>query len=217
MNHCIVKNQIDDNRIAAEYNEIAKNVFFPIYPVIANQILKKADIDAGHCLDVRSGSGYLAIALATLSNLNVYAMDNSISMCRIAQANVENYRLERCVKPVFGDVNTIPYADASMDLVVSRGSVFVWKNLSRGFSECMRVLRPGCMAYIGSGFGNAHLQQEIVSRMRRRDPEWEENRRACYANCNPHIIRSALAAAGINEYDLILDESGYWICFTKGR
>jgi ubiquinone/menaquinone biosynthesis C-methylase UbiE len=217
MNHCIIKNQMDDNWTAAEYNEIAKTIFFPIYPVIANQILKKADIDSGHCLEIGSGPGHLAIALATLSNLNVYAMDNSIPMCKIAQANVENYQLERCVKPVFGDINYIPYADASMNLVVSRGSVIFWKNLPRGFFECMRVLKPGCMAYIGGGFGNAHLRNEIVSQMRKRDPGWEDKQRVRYANCNPHIVRSALASAGINEYDIVQDESGYWICFTKGR
>lgn len=58
-----------------------------------------------------------------------------------------------------------PVVDASMDLWVSRGSVFFWKNLIWRFCECMQVLRPCCMAYIGSGFGNAHLKQEIVSRI----------------------------------------------------
>jgi ubiquinone/menaquinone biosynthesis C-methylase UbiE len=216
MESCMAKNRKYTEKTAAEYSEIAQTIFFPIYPVIAHQILNKADIDTGSCLDVGSGPGHLGIALATLSDLTVYALDNAKPMMNIAQANVGRYRLERRVKPVFGNVNAIPFDTSSMDLVVSRGSFFFWENLSRGFSECMRVLRPGGMAYIGGGFGNAHLRDEIFIQMRKRDPGWEEKRRSWYANCSPHIVRSALAAAGISEYDIIQDDSGYWVCFGKG-
>jgi len=202
---------------AEYYNDLAQNVFFPVYPVIAHQILKRADIDTGWCLDVGSGPGHLALSLATLSDLMVFAMDNSRTMCRVTEANVRKYRLESRVKPVFGNATRIPFDDASMHLIVSRESFFFWENLSGGFSEIMRVLRPGGMACIGNGFGNARLRDEIVSQMQERDPSWEEKRQEWYARCNPHIVWSALAAAGIFEYDLINDDSGYWVCFGKGR
>jgi SAM-dependent methyltransferase len=215
MNTRCGENDIQSGENAGYYNELAQTIFFPVYPVIAHQILKKADIDTGLCLDAGSGPGHLAIALATLSDLTVFALDNSGPMCRIAEANVAKYRLERRVRPVFGDVNAIPFDTGSMNLVVSRGSFFFWENLSRGFSECMRVLRPGGMAYIGGGFGNARLRDEIIVRMRERDPGWEDKRQGWYTNCNPHRVRSCLAAAGIFEYDLVEDDSGYWICFCK--
>jgi len=200
---------------AEYYNDLAQNVFFPVYPVIAHQILKRADIDSGWCLDVGSGPGYLAISLATLSDLMVFAMDNSRTMCRITEENVRKYRLESRVKPIFGNATRIPFDDASMHLIVSRESFFFWENLSRGFSEIMRVLRPGGMACIGNGFGNAHLRDAIELQMRELDPGWEEKMRIRHARCNPHIVRSSLAAAGIYEYDLINDDSGYWVCFGK--
>ena len=215
MNTSCRENDIQTRENAEYYNEIAQSIFFPIYPVIAHQILKKADIDTGLCLDVGSGPGHLAIALATLSDLTVFALDNSELMCRIAEVNVEKYRLERSVRPVFGDVAAIPFGPSSIDLVVSRGSFFFWENLARGFAECLRVLKPGGVAYIGGGFDNARLRDEITVRMRERDPEWEEKRRGWYAKCNPHIVRSALAAAMIFEYDLIHDDSGYWVCLSK--
>jgi len=215
MNACCVKNEIQTRERAEYYNDLAQTIFFPVYPVIAHQILKRADIDNGSCLDVGSGPAHLAIALATLSNLTVFAMDNAQPMEKIAETNVGKYRLGRRVKPVFGDVHAIPFGNASMDLVVSRGSFFFWENLPRGFSECWRVLKPGGMAYIGSGFGNTRLRDEVITRMHERDPKWEEKRRGWYANCSTHIVRSALAAAGIYEYDLINDESGYWVCFGK--
>ncbi|MCK9581895.1 MAG: class I SAM-dependent methyltransferase [Methanoregula sp.] len=212
---CLTRHPEYSEETAADFNEIAQTIFFPIYPVIAHQILKKTDIDSGLCLDVGSGPGHLAIALATLSNLTVFAMDNAEPMCRIAEANVAKYRLEQRVRPVSGDVQKIPFGNASMNLVVSRGSFFFWDNLSKGFAECMRVLKPGGRACIGGGFGNARLREEIVIRMRERDPSWEEKRCDRYARCNPHIIRSALAAAGIFEYDLVDDDTGYWISFGK--
>ena len=210
-----MKNEIQTIEKAEYYDDVAQTILFPIYPVIAHQILKKTDIDTGLCLDVGSGSGHLAIALATLSDLTVFALDNSEPMCRIAGANVAKYRLEQRVRPVFGDVKAIPFNTSSMDLVVSRGSFFFWKSLTGGFAECMRVLRPGGMACIGSGFGNARLRDEIIVQLRERDPEWEENQRGWYRKCSPHRARSALAAAGIFEYDLIQDDSGYWVCFGK--
>jgi len=201
---------------AEYYNQLAQTIFFPVYPVIAHQILKRADIDSGWCLDVGSGTGHLAIALATLSDLMVFSMDSARPMCRVADANIRKYRLEPRVKPIFGSATRIPFDNAAMDLIVSRGSFFFWENLSLGFSEIMRVLRPGGMAYIGNGFGNARLRDEIALQMRERDPGWEETRQDLYDRCNPHVVRSALAAAGIFEYDLIEDDSGYWVIFTKG-
>jgi len=136
---------------------------------------------------VGSGPDHLAIALASLSDLTVFALDNTELMCRIAESNVKKYRLERRVIPILGDVQEIPYDDVSMNLVVSWESFFFWENLSHGFSECKRVLRPGGIAYIGGGFSNARLREDIVVWMRKRDPSWEEKRRGWYANCsNPH-------------------------------
>ena len=215
MNAGCRENNTQNQKKVEYYNDIAQTIFFPIYPVIAHQILKKADIDSGLCLDIGSGPGHLAIALATLSDLTVFALDNSEPMCRIAETNVAKYRLERRVRPVFGDVKAIPFNKESMNLLVSRGSFFFWENLTWGFAECMRVLRPGGMAYIGGGFGNARLRDEIILRMRERNPDWEEKRRGWYAKCNHHIVRSALASAGIFEYDLIQDDSGYRVCFGK--
>ena len=164
---------------------------------------------------VGGGPGHLAIALAPLSDLTVYALDNAKPMEKIAVSNVDNYRLGRRVKPFFGDVHAIPFGDASLDLVVSRDSFFLWENLPRGLSKCRRVLKPGGMAYIGSGFGNTRLRDEIMVRMHEVDPVWKERQLSWYANSNPHMVRTALAAPGIFEYELIDDESGYWICFGK--
>jgi ubiquinone/menaquinone biosynthesis C-methylase UbiE len=216
MKVCVSKNRMDKDRNAREYNEFAKTVFAPVYPVIAARILKKCNINKGFCLDVGSGPAHLAIALASFSDLTVYALDNARPMIAIAQENIDGYNLEKRVKPIFGDVSDLPFDDESIDLVVSRSSFFFWQNLPRGFSECLRVLKPGGMASIGWGFGDATLKKEIVSTMRTRDPDWDRSVREGMIRCNPHIVRSSLVAAGIFEYELVNDNSGYWVFFWKG-
>jgi len=203
------------NKRAEYYNTLAQEVFFPAYPVIANQILERSGIDHGYCLDIGSGPGHLSLSLATLSDLKVCAMDNSPAMCSIAEENIRKYRLERRVRAIFGDVNEIPLNTGSMDLVVSRGTVSFWRSLSRGLSECLRVLRPGGTACIGNGFGNARIRDEILATMRKRDPEWEVKREERSRIYSAARFQPALDYAGIREYEMVDDDSGFWVMFRK--
>lgn len=200
---------------AAYYNTLAQSVFFPVYPVIAQQILDRTGIFRGSCLDVGAGPGHLALSLATFSDLTVYAMDNSEEMNAIARNNILQYHLRDRVRAVFGDAIRIPFPAESMDLVVSRGSIFFWKNLSRGFSECLRILRPGGCAYLGNGFGNDRIRQEIHAKMQERDPSWEEKQRSRSQEYNSARFTSALVMAGIRIYEIFDDDTGYWILFRK--
>ncbi len=49
-----------------QFDQIAREIFAPIYPVIAEQIVRKTGITAGQCLDVGCG-GYLGMALAKIT------------------------------------------------------------------------------------------------------------------------------------------------------
>lgn len=146
--------------------------------------------------------------------MTVFALDNAEPVCRIAKENIARYDLARRVKVAPGDVAALPFADRSVDRVASRGSFFFWDDLTRGFSECLGVLKPGSMACIGGGFGNAHLRDEIAAKMRERDPAGETNRQGWAQNCSPPKVRATLAA-GIPVYDLVQDDSGCWVMFRK--
>jgi 2-polyprenyl-3-methyl-5-hydroxy-6-metoxy-1,4-benzoquinol methylase len=49
------------SRNAMEFDKIAQEIFFPIYPVIADDILKLTGIRSGRLLDVGSGGGHLGL------------------------------------------------------------------------------------------------------------------------------------------------------------
>ncbi|WP_205013216.1 SAM-dependent methyltransferase, partial [Pseudomonas shirazica] len=71
-------------------DRIAKTIFAPIYPVIAEQILDRCGITRGRCLDIGSGPGSLGIALARSSDLVVTLLDSSLEALKIAEGNVRD-------------------------------------------------------------------------------------------------------------------------------
>ncbi len=153
---------------ARQYDTFANTDFARIYPVIANQILDRTGITEGACLDIGSGPGSLAIALATLSALKVTALDSSPEMYDLAQKNIRKRGMEEQVVPVIGDVHAIPAPDTTFHLVVSRGSYHFWNDLPVAFSEVFRVLKPGGIAYIGGGYGSGKIRDEVLAHRKER-------------------------------------------------
>jgi len=193
------------------FANIAGTVFALIYPVIAEQILTSCSIRAGAALDLGCGPGHLATALAMRSDLIVHAMDISPDMIKICSERVHETGLCGRVIPVHGDVSAIPFSSGSFDLVVSRGSWFFWEDLSQGLSEAYRVLRPGGIAYIGGGFGNSALKREIVAAMNDKEPGFEEGMEDRIRSMPQERVEKSLECAGITNYSIINDESGYWL------
>jgi SAM-dependent methyltransferase len=198
-----------------DFDRIAKDVFAPIYPVIAGQIVHRCGITAGTCIDLGSGPGHLAIALARITGLKAYALDASETMRGIAEENVRAAGLSGRVTPVTGDVHRIPFGDGFADLIVSRGSFFFWGDLAAAFREIYRVLKPGGKAYVGGGFGNAALRAQIAEKMRAKDPDWEKGVAKRWQLCNAGSFRRILGDAGIGDYEIIDDETGFWIVIEK--
>ncbi|MSM39894.1 MAG: methyltransferase domain-containing protein [Geobacter sp.] len=197
---------------AYEFDEIARNVFAPAYPLLASQILDRTAVSSGACLDLGSGGGYLGLALAAMSRLDVCLLDASPDMQRIAEANITGRGLRGRVRALTGDVHGIPLGSGTFDLVASRSSLFFWEDPGRAFREIWRVLVPGGYAYIGGGFGSKALRDEIVGAMRRRDPAWKPK---FDKNRDETVYVEHLQGAGIAGFEIRSDESGFWIVFRK--
>ena len=113
-----------------EFEKISKLAFAPIYPYLAQCIKKKFGISEGICVDVGSGPGSLAIALARITNLHVYSLDIQEKMTEVALRNIAEAGLSSRVRAVTADVCKMPFDDDSVDLVVSRGSLPFWEDRS---------------------------------------------------------------------------------------
>lgn len=200
---------------AGDMDAIAKGPFAPIYPVIARQVIDTCGIAEGRCVDIGCGPGHLAMALAAASGLAIDALDSSADMLAIARENIQKAGLIGRIRPVCGDVHNLPYDDNSVDLIVSRGSLFFWDDPVRAFSEIRRVLRPGGRTFIGGGFGTAALKAQITEKMRVIDPEWEVKAAGRLSPKNRDAIRGNLERAGIPAVEIHEDEAGFWIMMEK--
>ncbi len=205
------------DRDGAEHmDRIAKTAFAPVYPVIAEQILDRCGISRGRCLDVGSGPGSLGIALAQASTLAVTLLDSSPDMLKIAKKNIRESGLSGRISPLAGDVHDVPLPAGSVDLVVSRGSLFFWEDLARAFSEIYRVLAPGGKTYVGGGFGTAELRDSIAATMRTENPDWKSFRDKNLGPENRTRIAGVIAGLGL-PHRIIYDDSGFWVIMEKGE
>ncbi len=103
----------------------------------------------GKVLDAGTGPGTLAREIArSLPRLQVYSIDLSEDMIRLAREHAKREQLEERVHFDIGNVAHLPYPDRSFDLVVSTISMHHWYELEQPLRDLYRVLRPGGRLWI---------------------------------------------------------------------
>jgi len=201
---------------ARHMDRIAKTAFKPIYPVIAQNAIDVTGVMRGRCLDMGTGPGMLAIAVANAApDMAVTAFDFSDDALEIARENIREAGLESQVTTATGDVHAMPFETGEFDLIVSRGSMFFWTDLKHAFSQILRVLSPGGKTYIGGGFGSRELKAHVIEEMAKIDPSWD-----CYAkkkSGDDGIRRFERMFDELNcsDYQIIDDDTGFWIVLSK--
>ena len=201
------------------YDRVARDIFAPVYPLIADQIIAKTGICRGTCLDIGCGGGYLGLALVRRTDLFVRLFDMSDEMLAIAAKNIVHQDLSDRVNTLKGDVSAIPLPDESVDLAVSRGSAFFWEDLEQAFGEIYRVLAPGGWAYIGGGFGSKKIKQEIEAKMKALNNGDNEFSKKVHSNLGPDArkqFEATLTAVGIDDFSIVQsDDIGLWFILRK--
>ena len=204
---------------AQKYDKIARTVFAPVFPMIADQIIAYTGVSQGTCLDIGCGGGYLGAAMADKTDLFIRFFDASPDMLEIAKRTIAENELAQRADTLQGDVTAIPLPDNTVDLAVSRGSVFFWDDLPLALSDIHRVLSPGGWAYIGGGFGSKAVTESIVSEMKKRNQGSDEFRDRVRRNLGLETrehFETALKTAGIEKFSILHDdEIGLWMVARK--
>ncbi|HEX2359730.1 MAG TPA: class I SAM-dependent methyltransferase [Solirubrobacterales bacterium] len=96
----------------------------------------------GDALEIGAGTGYFSLNLLQAGIIErATATDISPGMLRELDGNAERLGVE--VRTVATDAESLSFADESFDLVFGHAILHHIPDLSRGFAEFQRVLRPG--------------------------------------------------------------------------
>jgi SAM-dependent methyltransferase len=104
----------------------------------------------GRVLEVGCGWGELAEWIARETGADVVAVDLSPRMVELAR--------ERGVDARLADVEELPFADETFDVVVAAWMLYHVPDLERGLAEIARVLRPGG-TLVAATNSRLHLQE----------------------------------------------------------
>ncbi|MDD2465886.1 MAG: class I SAM-dependent methyltransferase [Desulfobulbus sp.] len=204
---------------ARQFDTIARSVFAPVYPLIADQIIHHTGITSGCCLEIGCGPGYLGTALAHKTDLYLLFFDKSEEMLELCERTIDENGLRGRAGLLPGDTGSIALPDGSVDLIISRGSIFFWDDLPQAFREIHRVLAPGGKTFIGGGFGSAALKESIRRQMAERNQGKDQFGQKMRTNLGPEMRRrfeDVLKAAAISDFTILQDEEiGLWIVLDK--
>ncbi|QHA01827.1 methyltransferase domain-containing protein [Dehalobacter restrictus] len=203
-----------DKTNAVEFEKIAREVFAPAYRVIAQQIKNETKIVEGKCLEIGTGIGYLGLALAEITDLQFTLYDISTEMLAYADQNIIDRNLQTRVQTQKGDVHSISLPDQSIDLVISRGSVFFWEDQEKAFEEIYRILAPGGMTFIGGGFGTKEILDQIGRSM---DSKWHAKLEERIGDTSAHNFKKVLKQTNIKDYEINQSDAGLWIKMRRAK
>jgi SAM-dependent methyltransferase len=94
-------------------------------------------------LEIGGGTGYFSLNMKAAGVINeLVCTDISPGMVGVLSANAERMGLEG-VDAVRAEADSLPFPDASFDLVLGHAVLHHLPDLERSFGEFLRVLRPG--------------------------------------------------------------------------
>ena len=143
---------------ASRFQSVAKGPLSPVYPELARQIVSEFDLaeKEGIGVDLGGGAGSLIVELCKCTK-HMYWIDADINTHNFTHfyRNLDAENLGHRAGAVFADAHALPFHDNYADIVVSRGTFQFWDDKDQAFSEVLRVLRPGGIAFIGRGLPDA--------------------------------------------------------------
>ena len=138
------------------------------YPYVVQDVLRHCKPAKGFWVDLGAGRGQVAIPLIEATGNPVVMIDPDAKAMAEGLEIARKKGLENRLSAVVGTAEAMPFPDNSVDLVVSRGSIFFWQDQAKGLQEVYRVLRPGGKAYIGGGAGSGYPKADVEALIRGR-------------------------------------------------
>lgn len=193
------------------------DAMLPVFPLIAQQCIDDYQLDQGICLDIGAGNGYLGTEIAKISNMCIYYIDIDPEAIELARKTAAVSNIDNDTYFLQADVcKGLPLADNFANFIISRGSIWFWREPATGLAEVYRVLKPGGTALVGGGLG-----RYVPVTMRRRLTTLKRNvdHPEGYHRLSVRELEEAAIQAGISDFKIIEEEpkekKGGWIEIHK--
>jgi SAM-dependent methyltransferase len=188
------------SRIAADYEAHAGNVAEQgsvAYQRWVDALASVLPDPPGDVLDVATGTGYVALAAASLGH-RVTAVDLAPAMLDELVANATALRLT--VDARLGDAVAPDFAPASFDAVASRHLLWTLREPARAMANWRQLLRPGGQLVAVDGFWFTEWDDEDVPAVFAEHYTADTRRQLPFMHLDgPEPILKLLTAAGFIE------------------
>ena len=194
-----------------DYENIANNIIKRIYPYLITDLKNfyKKSFAKKTIAELGTGPGHVLEELLKENFEKVYGIDISLEMlvrAKIRNASHNNLQL------INANVESLPFKDNSLDLIISRGSIFFWKNLDKALREIYRVIKYDGFVLVGGGYGIStpeSIVEDILSNFKK----------GVSKNNKPKLdidnIVSIMNSIGGKTEIITKPKHGFWIAWTK--
>jgi demethylmenaquinone methyltransferase/2-methoxy-6-polyprenyl-1,4-benzoquinol methylase len=93
-------------------------------------------------LDIATGTGDLALMMASLNPDRIVGLDISSGMLEVGKRKIEKAKLSNKIEMIVGDSEEMPFKDNTFDAITVSFGVRNFANLDKGIKEIARVLKP---------------------------------------------------------------------------
>lgn len=93
-------------------------------------------------LDIATGTGDLALMMATLNPTKITGLDISAGMLEVGKQKISKANLSDKIEMIAGDSEEMPFENDTFDAITVSFGVRNFANLDKGIKEIARVLKP---------------------------------------------------------------------------
>ena len=129
--------------ISGNYDNLNRVISFGIDVKWRKKVLKLVSAkNPETILDIATGTGDLAILMASTNAKKIIGLDISAGMLEVGQQKIDAKNLSSKIEMVLADSEKMPFEDNTFDAITVAFGVRNFEHLETGLAEILRVLKP---------------------------------------------------------------------------
>jgi len=129
--------------ISGDYDGLNRVISFGIDVKWRKKVVKLVkETNPKTILDIATGTGDLAIALAQTDAEKIIGLDISSGMLEIGKEKIKKKGLETKIDMVLGDSENMPFEDNTFDAITVAFGIRNFETLEKGLKEILIILKP---------------------------------------------------------------------------